>query len=246
MAKPTESYDWATDAVYDEAGEDWDGEPTKVNPTAGRRAEGFVPASKVAADFVNYLLNAIGKWIGWFDDRFDGSGVDLDGALTHTLWIGADESEDGQLNTNTSFTLGWTFNFAGAAYHLVSTAGAPGNEAARTFAVGRRLPRNATITEYGVRWKPGAARAAGDRMELALWYVDMNAGTTAPDQNQVGTTVKDDGTTNWQTSFESGLTQAANKEVFYLSVISGNDAGTNADNLAGVYVKFTCPTLRNE
>lgn len=46
---------WASDANFASPGKPWDGEPTKVEPDAGRKAEGFEPGYTIPADWLNWL-----------------------------------------------------------------------------------------------------------------------------------------------------------------------------------------------
>lgn len=66
--KPSTPFTWATDATYVSPGNDWDGEPNKVAPASGLRAEGFEPASKPTADEFNHILNHIGLWSVYLDE----------------------------------------------------------------------------------------------------------------------------------------------------------------------------------
>ncbi len=58
MPQPQGSAEWAENAVYASPGDPWDGNPTKVQPPAGKTAEGYEPTEEVAAQFVN-------DWPGW-------------------------------------------------------------------------------------------------------------------------------------------------------------------------------------
>lgn len=55
-ARPV-SVEWATDSVYDAAGDAWDGTPTKVAIPAATRAEGFEPTQKLPAQYFNELVS---------------------------------------------------------------------------------------------------------------------------------------------------------------------------------------------
>lgn len=51
--------DWSTDTNYNSPGDPWDGTPTKVAPSAGKRQQGFEPTESPSAQELNYLLNEI-------------------------------------------------------------------------------------------------------------------------------------------------------------------------------------------
>lgn len=59
---------WANDDNLDDPGEPWDGNPTKVEPGAGKRDDGHLPDEDIDAQHVNHLLNEQGKWIQFFSD----------------------------------------------------------------------------------------------------------------------------------------------------------------------------------
>lgn len=85
MPKPATPFVWATDAVFDAPGEDWDGEANKVAPTAGTIAEGYEPDTRVPADELNHTLNHIGEWTEWLDGLWSGDGdlaMDADADIT--------------------------------------------------------------------------------------------------------------------------------------------------------------------
>ncbi len=67
MPKPTELPEWATDAVYDSVGETWDATATKVEPSAGKKAEGHEPGERTPAQEQNWWQNLVYEWIKWLE-----------------------------------------------------------------------------------------------------------------------------------------------------------------------------------
>lgn len=63
----TDPSQWATDDLYTAPSEPWDGEPTTIDPSAGRRLVGFEPGQLVPAEHLNYLLRSAGKWATYQD-----------------------------------------------------------------------------------------------------------------------------------------------------------------------------------
>lgn len=63
MATPEKLPTWATDAVFASPGDPWDGDPTKVEPPAGKLAEGWEPTEEPPAEFLNWWKNLVGRWI---------------------------------------------------------------------------------------------------------------------------------------------------------------------------------------
>ncbi len=60
MPQPQGSAEWAANANYASPGDPWDGNPTKVQPPAGKTAEGWEPTEEVAAQFLNDWQNRAG------------------------------------------------------------------------------------------------------------------------------------------------------------------------------------------
>lgn len=58
---------WASDDVYDSAGKNWNTKPTKLQPSAGRIAEGFEPGERIPAEFFNWLANNFGVHLQYLD-----------------------------------------------------------------------------------------------------------------------------------------------------------------------------------
>ncbi len=60
MAKSL-NFTWATDDNYSDPGEAWDGQPTKVLPSAGDQATGYLPEDKPPGPWWNYKFNNIAE-----------------------------------------------------------------------------------------------------------------------------------------------------------------------------------------
>jgi len=52
-------FDWATDTNYPAGSETWSATPTKVAPSAGVQADGFVPTDRPPAQWINWLFNGV-------------------------------------------------------------------------------------------------------------------------------------------------------------------------------------------
>lgn len=57
---------WANDENINDPGEAWDATPTKVEPGAGKRDDGYLPGENPTAQHLNHKFNEIGKWIQYF------------------------------------------------------------------------------------------------------------------------------------------------------------------------------------
>jgi hypothetical protein len=237
MTKPTESYEWATDAAYAEPGEAWDTQPTKVNPSAGRRAEGFVPRAKVAADYLNYLLNAIGAWLGWIDDRFETTSgrIDLDGYATQkTNRVHCYEA------INSGTVTDWTVQAPNMRTEAIN--------AVLRFVI--KVPRNAAVEGIVVRCKPGATLTArggaGNGVVVQASGHVAGTGTTAPTNVSIFSNVDQADNVNWQNIGALSLGIAAGTyDHITVRIQGGNDSDTNKDLVHECAVGFTCDKLEN-
>lgn len=86
MSRPDTLPEWATDSSFTAPGEDWDGQPTKVEPSAGKKATGQVPETAFPSPEYNWLLGNLSDWVTYFDqrrsrlilrDHFTGDDLDL-------------------------------------------------------------------------------------------------------------------------------------------------------------------------
>lgn len=75
MAKPTQTAAWATDANY--TGGPEAGTPTKVEPTAAKKAEGHEPGEEPAAQSLNWWQNVVGAWTAWLNGIVAGASPQL-------------------------------------------------------------------------------------------------------------------------------------------------------------------------
>jgi hypothetical protein len=95
MSKP----EWATTANLSDPGEDWDGTPTRVEPSSGEKAAGFNPNDPVSAQLLNYL---IGNGFDWFaKDPTFGTGQDGDVTLDGSTDYNTFSSRSGSTYTLT-------------------------------------------------------------------------------------------------------------------------------------------------
>jgi hypothetical protein len=84
MSKP----EWATTANLSDPGEDWDGTPTRVEPSSGEKAAGFNPNDPVSAQLLNYLIGNLCDWVNKDSSFGDGSHGDatLDGSTDYNTF----------------------------------------------------------------------------------------------------------------------------------------------------------------
>lgn len=66
--KPSVVPTWATDTNFTNGPAAVIGTPTKVAPSAGVRAEGWIPNTAPGAQHENYEKNLIGQWLDYLDD----------------------------------------------------------------------------------------------------------------------------------------------------------------------------------
>lgn len=227
MAKPTEDYTWATDTNFADPGQDWDAQPTKVEPgPTGYRQQGFLPARLLPADFLNWLFNAIGKWLTWFDARFASDGASLyDNAqrsfpLSHMNF--RPDAAAGALDWNPD------------ASKWVSAQ----NNAQLFLPLEAHMPLAGHWDTFRVLVTPGAARTGTNKVSVSLWKQDVADGAVT----QVGSTVYDDGTTNQQEivlSNSSVFDLSANDFAWYLMVKAGNTGSASPDSVYMARITLT-------
>lgn len=58
---------WSTTANYPAGGNDWSGHATRVQPSAPVAAQGLIPATGLAAEYLNWLLGVGFDFIGYLD-----------------------------------------------------------------------------------------------------------------------------------------------------------------------------------
>lgn len=93
MAKPTETFTWATDPGA-----------TVLEPLIGEKAAGFAigPGNKPRASWMNYLFRTVGQWISWLDGL---AGEAFTWTALHTFAGGVYVSE-GDLEVDGTVTAG--------------------------------------------------------------------------------------------------------------------------------------------
>jgi len=67
MAAPTDFPDFSTDTNFTNGPQV--GTATKVEPTAGELAEGYVPGTATPAQKMNWWMNLVGRWVRHFADE---------------------------------------------------------------------------------------------------------------------------------------------------------------------------------
>ena len=239
MAKPVSSYDWATDANYAA-----DGTPTKVEPGAGLRAQGWERGERPAAQNLNDLLHAHGEWHAWeegeldaLDARFNVDGlVVLPASVQFTKIVSAIHA-----HPNTSGGVpDWDRN--GDTIRSAADGGVA------QWDVKDLLPNNASIVRARVLVQPGAARTGIDRVQVNLVKINYGVSFAAPvDTRTTITSAYDDGTANlqWILLDLSGSPEAVGADVWEVQVIAGVDGGTSIDVAAAVEAEFSSALISN-
>lgn len=78
--KPSAPASWATDTNYTGGAEN--GTLTKVEPTSGRKAEGWEPGQELPAQGLNWHKNLVGQWTEYLDDGMLAGAFGLVSAIT--------------------------------------------------------------------------------------------------------------------------------------------------------------------
>lgn len=67
VVRPSELPKWATDTTYSSG--PFIGQPTKINPAAGVKTQGFYPEAPFAAEHQNWWEGLVGDWAEYLDDQ---------------------------------------------------------------------------------------------------------------------------------------------------------------------------------
>jgi hypothetical protein len=243
MPAPSDSPEFATSANFTVDGDAWGGDPTKADPGAPRKAEGFEP-STLPAEWLNWVLNNHGAWAVWLEDeraRLDAycadTGVVLPAAQTHTRYMAAVSWR--------SVSGTGAYTHASQPFWTLST-----NLAQLSMDISRVLPRAASIRRIAAVVNPGAARTGTDRMILELigHTVDTPFGTPSISFT-VAASQRDDTTTAQQSiviDLSGSPVPVTDAEDWTLTLTAGTDAAANNDLAYMVIVEFTCATITNE
>lgn len=77
MGKPSELFQWAIDALFPASANPWGSQPSKVEPPAGKQLTGHIPGEPLPAEYLNFVWNALGKWLHWLNGTFSGGDGDV-------------------------------------------------------------------------------------------------------------------------------------------------------------------------
>lgn len=144
MPAPSYNGQFATDANFAADGDSWSGSPTKVDPGAGRKAEGFEPDT-LPAEWLNWMLNNHGEWLVWLTSLTSGSKV-IQISAVDAQWEGSD------------------FTFSGVSGITAAAGGDPA-----IWDLSKHVPDGASITRVDVLTNPSAGTT-----EAEIWQVARN------------------------------------------------------------------------
>lgn len=127
------------------------------------------------------------------------------------------------------------------------------NDAYLVFPLSEYLRDGQVLTDVKMVVNPGAPRAGGNRMSLALCHTDVDFVTPAIAAPTVVASDFDDTSTNLQTiSLAAGLggghtvdRLGSNGRDYFVTIKAGNDAGTNTDTIHGLELTFSDPGPRS-
>lgn len=260
MPKPASVPSWGTDANYTNGPTGIPGTVTKVEPTAGQKAEGWIPKNKLAAQWLNWWKNLVYQWLAYVNGWFDGAD-ELVYPVVKTRTVVVNwasfiqmyaDSTPGQVS-GADATPPWSEVYTGSAPDQYIGLQSQTDFAKLMLNLNEFVPSGATVTRIRALWDPGAARAgAGDRMRFKVY--DNLYNFTAVSVGGAGSgplyETTDDGTANLQVRTSGVIAQAVNKNAVagggeVLMVVAGNDAGTNKDLFYAVEIEFTDPGPRN-
>lgn len=233
---------WATDANYTatEPTDPHDGNPNKVEPTSGQKANGFEPRYRAPAQFFNWLFSRISLWLEYVVGFIDAS----DEFVYPTTKSRKRVYGVGSFRPDVATEWDLTIDGAGAGHLASPTA----NNAKGQFTIDH-LPQGATVTAVEVLLGTSANRGtAADRWQVRLFKTTRTFdGTLASSATQVGSTLDDAGgaASIRKVSFNS-LSEAIGEGNDLVVGIEGPNGSLAAgDYLYGVRVTFNDPGPRN-
>jgi hypothetical protein len=254
MPQPTDSATWATDGG------------TRVEPSAGEKADGFTPGARTPARKANWIVGVVADWAAWLESitNDDGDVVYNDGGI-----------HDGRERCTVLTPFVGFAGMSGAGDETasidpwrvinVSTPTTEGQvlQSGQIFAgwvadLSARFPTGATITRIRVAVQPGAERATvGNRMTLWLAEGALDLATGVVSWTGPLETSTDDGSTDEQfidtgtiavfvaPSIEGAGASGPSGSTLHLHVNAGNDADTNRDQIRMIVVNWFDPGPRN-
>lgn len=240
LFEPPEEF--ATDTNYPAGSNPWNGNPTRVAPSAGPNAAGLEPEETLPAPWWNYFIGRLTAWVKYLrgfvnetDDEF-AYPVTKSRELTISAHNCIPSSSAGIWGSSWTVEPITEFSIEGNMY---STA----DEAVLFKDLSFIIPTGSQLDEVAVIVKPGAARAvASNRMKLVIFEQSHNF--TTPALAVAGTSLgadADNGTTGVQLLELTGLAEIlVEGKVYFMAIIAGDDGGAhNADEVSLIRFKVT-------
>lgn len=234
MPKPTDPvFTWATDANYPAGGDAWSGQPTKVEPSAGEKADGFVPDTFPPAEWFNSLFNNTFEYLQYFDDFFTTSDeIVYPTAKTRTIQVtaGCGTADGGSWNNASDWQ-------ATAASQFI------------TFDLKPLLPSGATIISIYMIVNPTSA--ATRNFHLYWWPHDFGASPTPVSPTISGTAatssagVQRIGLTSGSPLSPSGTVGSAPLDFDNYAISAQFESAASSDRVYALQIEFFDPGPRN-
>lgn len=219
MAKPTSTFEWATDANHNDPGEGWDGQPTRVAPSAGAQQAGFLPNTPITAETLNFLLGVTGDWITYLEERPETNCTILPASV---LIPGG----------------GWEIAASGSK-HIVSNA----NNGQATLDLSPYIAQDATLLYVDLFVTPGAARASlSDRVRAYITRRTVDWAAATDSDSSISISFYDDGTASAQV-IEAAVTTPAPadrlSEAYSLIIEAGSTGASAIDRIDALRIRTT-------
>lgn len=230
MTKPTEPYDWATNASY--AGGPDIGTDTKIEPPTVTVEDGWRGNQKPPPQYQNHWQNAIAKTVDYVHGVLEAT--DSPPAVSRVVVLSpaaAMQNPAAGVTSNHWQGLGTKIQ------SLVNTAGA---------IIPFELPHGAILTALEILVNPGAARTSGNNMAAVVTKSTPDFVTPALSTSNVVSLFEDDTTTNLQVMTPGALAITIDSESFYvINISAGNTAAASPDTIEAIRLTFTDPGPRN-
>jgi hypothetical protein len=240
MPAPTAIATIATDAAFAADGDPWSGDPTKVDPGAGRIAEGFEPDLLPAA-WLNFVLNAITAWVNYLKTYLNTTTEEFVYPTTKTrrLVLSANQA---LAVAASSGTPDWYPNVSTNVPTLVPRVAA----ATATFPV--VVPSGSTITAVEVLVRSSAVRTGSNRWTVRAFEMSAPwASPAAATATQQGSSTEGGGAIGYAVISVGNLTPFLRIAEYTAHVLVTGPTGSlvDTDELIAVRVTFTDGGPRN-
>jgi len=217
--------EWSTDTNYPAGADPWNGNATRVAPSAGQHSAGLEPGDTLPAPWWNYFIGRLTAWVAYLRGFVNEVTDELiyPNPLARTLILSPSAFEQ---------SISATWEAPGGVF----TTGARGSlvdGAVLVADLSKIIPAGCTLSSVEVLLNPGAARTGGDR--VAVDILEQTPNFAVPAAYGTGTslgTAYDDGSSSTQLVTLAAVDEMlVSTNTLQLHIYSGQDAGAHAQDV---------------